>query len=60
MTFGEFYDFLFDNAFFRMPFIEALAAVFIAMSIGAAFVGPWKKPAGRERLIPEKRTQKAA
>ncbi|HEX2055746.1 MAG TPA: hypothetical protein VHF07_04590 [Nitrospiraceae bacterium] len=60
MTFAEFYDFLFDNAFFRMPFIEAMVVIFIAMSIGAALVGVWNKVAGKGTAIPVEQTRKAA
>ena len=60
MTFAGFYDFLFDNAFFRMPFMEAMVAVFLAMSIGAALVAVWNKVAGKRTAIPVEQTRKAA
>jgi len=60
MTFADLYDFLFDNAFFRMPFLEAMVAVVIAMSIGAALVGLWNKVVGKSTAIPAEQTRKAA
>lgn len=60
MTFAEFFNFFFDRAFFHMPFMEAVAAIFIAMSVGAGLVGVWKRVAGRGASTSEVRERKAA
>jgi hypothetical protein len=49
-----------DNAFFRMPFIEAMVVLSIAMSIGAALVGVWNKVAGKPAALPMEQARKAA
>lgn len=60
MSFVEYLNFLFDNAFFQMPFIEAVTAILIALSLGAVLVGMlWKLPGGG-RSVPPAQVRKAA
>lgn len=43
-------DMLFGNSFFQLPFLEAMMWMAVVMSIGAAFVGLWRRlvtPAGQ-------------
>lgn len=39
----ELLDALFDNAFFRLPVLEAMMYLAVIMAIGAGIVGLWKR-----------------
>ncbi|ALA58631.1 hypothetical protein [Nitrospira moscoviensis] len=39
----EWLDVLFDNAFFQLPFLEAMMYLFVVISIGAGIVGLWNR-----------------
>ena len=52
MSLPEYLNFLFGDPFFRMPFIEAMTAVMLALSLGAVAVGMWRELHGGGRSAP--------
>ncbi len=42
----EVLDTLFDNAFFRLPMLEAMMYLFVVMCIAASVIGMWKRFVG--------------
>ncbi|HJR75362.1 MAG TPA: hypothetical protein VJ805_00240 [Nitrospiraceae bacterium] len=60
MSLFEYLNFLFGNAFLRMPYIEAMAAIMIAISLGAVLVGMLRELHGGGRSTPSAQGRKAA
>jgi hypothetical protein len=52
MSTSEYLAFLFDDAFLRMPFLEAMAAFTMALSVGLVVFGMWKELRGGGRSAP--------
>jgi hypothetical protein len=60
MTLFEYLDFLFGNAFFRMPFIEAMAAIMMGLTLGSVLVGMLRELHRGGRSAPPAQGRKAA
>jgi hypothetical protein len=52
MNFSEYLNFLCGDAFFQVPFIEAMTAMMSALSLGAMLVGMWRELHGGGRSAP--------
>jgi hypothetical protein len=60
MSTSEYLSFLFDDAFLRMPFIEAMAAFAMALSAGLVVFGMLRELRGGGRSAPPGQHRNAA